>query len=119
MPRAPPFPSANPEAAGAELDPAGADAVQHALDEHVLGDDLLALELAPALQRADDRRPPGRSVEPVEAQDVREQARDVALEPVEPRERVLAQRQKHVDAQRPVDDARRAPLRSRPPRRGT
>ncbi len=92
------------EAAGAELDPAGTDAVQHALDERVLGDHLLALELAPALQRADDRRPAGRSVEPVEAQDVREQARDVPLEPVEPRERVLAQRQKDVDAQRPVDD---------------
>ena len=92
------------EAAGAELDLPGAHAVQHTLDEHVLGDDLLALHLAPALQRADDRRPGGRSVEPVEAKDVREQARDVALEPVEPRERVFAQRQKDVDAQRPVDD---------------
>ena len=79
------------ETARAELDSSRADAVEDTLDEHVLGDDLLAFELAPALQGPDDRRPPGNPIEPVETQDVREQARDVAFEPVESRERVLAQ----------------------------
>ena len=106
------------ETARAELDPSRADAVEDTLDEHVLGDDLLAFELAPALQGPDDRRPPGNPVEPVETQDVGEQARDVAFEPVEPRERVLAQRQEHVDAQRAVDDSLRAPSRSRARSRG-
>ena len=42
-----------------------------------------------------------------------------ALEPVEPRERVLAQREEDVDAQRPVHQLRERRARSRPRRRGT
>ena len=46
------------DASGAELDPPRADAVQDALDEHVLGDDVLALEFASSA-RAAGRSPPG------------------------------------------------------------
>ena len=55
------------ETARSELDPAGAHAVQDALDEHVLGVDVLSLELSPALERAEDRQASGGSIEPVEA----------------------------------------------------
>ena len=68
--------------------------------------DGIPLELAPALERLDDRRATGRAIEVIEAEDVPEQVRDRALQPVERGERVLPQREQHVDAQRPVDEGR-------------
>ena len=80
---------------------------------------VVAFELAPALERLDDRRATGGAVEVVEAEDVAEQVRDRRLEPVERGERVLAQREQHVDPQRAVDEPRERSGRSRRRRRGT
>ena len=104
IPRADPLCSTTPTATRAELDAARADAVEDALDERLLRGDRVPFELAPASEGAHDRRPPGLPIEPVETEDVGEQRRDVGLEPIEHRERVLAKREKHVHPQWAVDD---------------
>ena len=73
--------------------------VEHRLDERVLGRERLPRQLAVAGERAEDRGLPRFPVEPVEAQQVREQLGDPAGELVELRERVVAQREQDVDAQ--------------------
>ena len=73
--------------------------VEHRLDERFLGRELLAGQLAVAGERAEDRGLPGLPVEPVEAQQVREELGDPAGELVELREGVVAQREQDVDAQ--------------------
>ena len=95
-----------PDTARAELDPADTDSVEDAFDEGILGEDLVALQLVPATQRPDDRRASGRAVEPVESEHVREELRNVRLEAIEARQRVLAKREQHVDPQRPVHGCR-------------
>ena len=119
-PRPPPFPSATPRPPGAELDPA-------------------RRRPRPArARRARPRRRPARPPSSLQRSSGRTiAARPAAgracrgagrcrtgsgcraLKPVEPRERVLAQREQDVDAQRPVDERGELPLRSRPPRRDT
>ena len=65
--------------------------------------DHIPFELAPKRSSgSDDRRPPRGAIEPVQPQDVAEQARDGRFQPVERGKRVLAQRQQDVDAHRPV-----------------
>ena len=73
--------------------------VEHRLDERVLGRELLAGQLAVAGERAEDGGLSRFPVEPVEAQQVREELGNPAGELVELREGVVAQREQDVDAQ--------------------
>ena len=59
--------------------------------------DRVAGQLGEALDRTYDRRPGGLAIEPVEPKRVREEPRDPAGEAVELRQRVLTQRDQHVD----------------------
>src|SRR5205085_12614517 len=70
-------------------------------------------ELVVALDRPEDRVAAAAPVEVVEAQVVREEARDPALEGVELRERVLAQAEQEVRTQAGVADRLRELLRER------
>ncbi len=58
------------------------------------------VELRVAIDRADDRRGRSLTVEAIEPEGVREQARDATREAVELRERVLSQRDEDVDPKR-------------------
>ena len=102
MPRGDTVFSTASDALRAELDPPRADAIQDALDEHILGDDVLALS---SVQRSSGRtiaaRPAVRSSRSSRER-VAEQVGNPALESVESRERVLTQGEEHVHAQRPV-----------------
>ena len=73
--------------------------VEHRLDERLLGRELLTGQLAVAGERAENRGLPCLAVEPVEAQQVREELGDPSGELVELREGVVAQREQDVDAQ--------------------
>ena len=82
----------DPHPTGSELDAARTDAVQDAIDERVLRDDGLPLELAPASRgRTMAARPATRS-SLSRRRTLAKRVRDVGLEPIEQRERVLAQR---------------------------
>ena len=91
-------PTLGARAAQAQLDPSCPDAVEDVSDELVLDRHGVTLELGPALERLHDRRATRRTVEVIQAQHVSEQVWDRALEPIEGGERVLAERQQHVDA---------------------
>src|SRR5262249_28505558 len=82
------------------LDPTiGRCFVEHRLDERLLRRELLSGELAVAAERPEDRRPPRPAVEPVEAEQVREQLWDPAGELVELGQGVVSQREQDVDPQ--------------------
>ena len=66
---------------------------------NLLRRELLPGQLAVAGERPEDRGAPGLEVEPVEAQEVREQLGDPPLELVELGKRVVAQGEQDVDAQ--------------------
>ena len=91
-------------AAHGGLDLPGSDLVQHALDELGLDGDRRARELGEALDGADDRGAGGLAVQAVEPKRVREQAGDATGEAIELRQRVLAERDEHVDAVRRRED---------------
>ena len=99
------LPLALPQALEHELEIRRLDAglgrrlVEHGFDERVFRRELLSGQLAVAGERAEDRRLAGLPVEPVEAEQVREQLRDPAGELVEVSECVVAQREQDVDAQ--------------------
>ena len=63
--------------------------------------------MVPLLERPFDRLPRGRPVEVVDAEQVREEARDAGLEAVEPRERVFANREDEVGRRPPLSQRER------------
>jgi hypothetical protein len=83
------------------LDAAGRHLVEHRLDESRLDADALVLGCEPVvrLDRPEHRVARCPTVEPVEAQRVREQAGDARLERVDLRERVLPERDQHAHGQ--------------------
>ena len=95
------------EAAERRLDRARPDLVEDSLDEKRLDGDGLARELGVPLDGADDRRAGRLAVEPVEPESVREEAGDPAGEAIELGERVLAQRDEHVHAERSSQHCRK------------
>ena len=88
-------------AALGDLEPARLDLVEDGVDERRLDARPVRAryEVRPALERALDRLPGRRAIEVLEAQVVVEQVRDPALEPVEARDRVLADRDQDTERQ--------------------
>src|ERR671935_39959 len=68
-------------------------------DERILGRERLSSQLAVAGERAEDRGLAGLPVQPVEAEQIREELGDPAGELVELSERVVAEREQDVDTQ--------------------
>ena len=91
--------------------------VEHGCDELVLDRNGLALELFPAVEWLYDRGTAGVAVEAIEAEDVPEQVGDRALQTIEGRKRVLAQRQQDIHAQRSVDQVGQGAIEAVPVRR--
>ena len=85
------------EARAAEVDLAGDDFVQHGRDKLRVDGDVLARELVPALDRAENGRARRLRVEVLETELVCKDVRDARLEDVELSESVLAQREQDVD----------------------
>ena len=116
------LPLALPETLEDELEVRSLDAgvgrrlVEHRLDERVLGRELLAAQLAVAGERAEDRGASGVAVEPVEAEEVREQLGDPAGELVELGQRVVAEGEQDVDPRARAGAAAPAASRSAAPR---
>ena len=77
------------------------------LDQLRLDLDVIVGEPVVALDRAEDRRARGGTVELVEAQVVGEEPGDPRLEPVELRQRIVARRQEHRHAQARLGDQHR------------
>ena len=91
-------------------DPADGDLVEHSFDERRLDRHGWAAERRQALERAEDRALAGTTVEAIEAEVVAEDVRDQRLEPIELGERVLADRDEHVDPQRRRHELGQLPL---------
>ncbi len=81
------------------VDPACRDLPEDRLDERGLDLDGRGLELVVALDWAEHRRAGRGAIEQVEAEVVREEARDASLEDVQPRELVVTNAEHDVDAQ--------------------
>ena len=88
--------------------PADGNLVEHSFDEQRLDRHGSAAERRQALERADDRALAGTTVEAIEPEVVAEDVRDQRLEAIELGERVLADREEHVDPQRRRSRARRS-----------
>ena len=97
------------------LDPPRRNLIEHRLDELGLGAVrlLVRFELVEPLQRANDRGARGDTIEVVEPDVVREEVRDLALEKVELRQRVLADPEQDVHAQARLGHELGQPLRER------
>ena len=102
-----------------EVDLAGRRLIEDCLDQGRLDLDRLTCGFVVALDGLRDRVACGAPVEVIEPQVVGEEVRDSPLEPVELRERVVAERQQHPHSQSRLSlRARAAHVQIRSPRRG-